>query len=149
MAKKKSTNARRFDILARRLCGARAHPEGVLIPQALLADVLALGGAMHAVYMGRATAAEAIGQPKRTRGRPTENDGMIAFRYWSTRVEDPTMKPGDLAEILGTEHDKDAATITRIARSRRDQVLAMLEAGGNDTALLRAQLARRSKVGRQ
>jgi uncharacterized membrane protein len=150
VARKKSNDERRFDILARRMCGARVHPEGVLIPQAKIADVLELAGALHAIYTQRSTAAEAIGEPARERGRPTANeDGFIAFRYWASRVEDPTWQPGDLAKILAREHGKDAATITRIARKRREHVLAMLEAGGNDTTELRAQLARRSKVGRQ
>jgi uncharacterized membrane protein len=147
MRNKRTSGDPRFAELVRRMCGARVHPEGVLIPRANLADILTLAGALHAVYMGRKTAAEAVGQPKRDRGRPSENDGMIAFRYWASRVEDPDWKPGALAKILAREHGKNAATITRIANTRRDQVLAMLEAGGNDTAPVRAQLALRSKGG--
>lgn len=130
------------------LMNAKPAPDGsgVLVSGVTLDDVHRVGGRLHRVVMGEDTAAKALLEPVRPRGKPRQNffPYYIAIQYYGLRLNG--LAPAEAAKWVADNTGRPRATVERIARANRDWALDAFEQT-YDTAPLRAHLAEKSKGG--
>ena len=116
------------------------------VPGLSAADLAELGDQLLAVRDGRLSAEEALGIPKRSRGRPRGRQvDLLLIEYYMRAVQEPT-KLTEIARDVAQRFGKDVATVQRLARTHRDYFLLELDKAV-DVSKLRAHLTLKSKGG--